>query len=444
MSVLGPISTLQPARPAAYLDLDFSRGDVPPALVYSRPGNSGVWNKDGQYSVVRANVPPVTWVDELGSYALALEPSRTNLLTVSGNRPVGLGPFSIFEQSHFPMNANGTIAENVDSPDGGNSAVRIVGNSTSLTQSSLVPMPASQKLVYTIYARKAGDTQEFLAGVRAVNSDGGVFSAGVNRSRVKLDTLEVPSDPAPGIRYSIRRVSLGYVEIQVAIDGTKTTPAITENAAVGLYLGYTGNRAAALPGRPYFDLWYGQAEEGTVATSLIIPAATRQVRSSYSTRTPINVPQEAGGQFDVFFDGYLDSGPYEIPNGVIAWGIHDGAATSHRMDVVFSANNDYSVFFRDSGGSRSRSSRGNGVGQGIPSGRRPCRAAATLANGVSKGSAGGAIANNVSVNPDWSGEQYSPAVVAGGYQPHMAVMYLRRAVVLPLGSIADLSRAANI
>lgn len=90
MSVLGPISTLQPARPATYLDFDFSKGDVPPELVYSRAGDHGVWSKDGRYSVVGQNVPPITWVPELNSYALALEPAANNYVRTTASRPLGL------------------------------------------------------------------------------------------------------------------------------------------------------------------------------------------------------------------------------------------------------------------------------------------------------------------------------------------------------------------
>lgn len=444
MSVLGPISTLQPARQAAYLDLDFSRGDVPPALVYSRPGNSGVWDKDGQYSVVGANVPPVTWVDELGSYALALEPTRTNLLTTTEGRPVGVGPFTRFTQSPDPVGAYGILATGIDSPDGGNSAIRVLGRSTSEIQSGNVIMPANQALVFTVYARKAGTSSSFVMRCRAQNPDSTTWIATQERAIIDLDTLELPSSSDPGVRYSARRVGRGYVEIRVCLDGTKTPTKIAEGATVGLYLGYTGGINSAVTGRPYFDIWYGQAESGYMGTSLILPAATPRVRPAYSLRTPINVPQEAGGQFDVFFDGYVDSGPNTIPGGVILWGVRDGVTSMHRMDVTASSPTDCNVFFQNVGGERVRSSSGVGKGPGISVGRRPCRTTARCADGTSVGSAGGATGSGISVQADWSGAQYQHAITAGAYQPNMLVIYLKRAAVFQLGSIMDLSRAANI
>ncbi|CAK7070473.1 MAG: hypothetical protein KER_03101 [Kerstersia gyiorum] len=444
MSVLGPISTLQPARPAAYLDLDFSDGDAPHGLVYSRASNSGVWDRDGKYSVVGPNVPPITRVEELGSYALALEPARTNLLTTTGGRPVGVGPFSRFTQSPDPVGAYGILATGIDSPDGGNSAIRVLGRSPSETQSSQVSMPASQALVFTVYARKVGTSSSFAMRCRAQNPDNTTWVANQTQSSINLDTLELPSSPDPGVRYSARRVSRGYVEIRVCLDGTKTPTKIAEGATVGLYLGYTGGINSAVTGRPYFDIWYGQAESGYMGTSLILPAATPQVRSAYSLRTPINVPQEAGGQFDVLFDGYVDSGPNTIPGGVILWGVRDGVTSMHRMDVTASSPTDCNVFFQNVGGERVRSSSGVGKGPGIPVGRRPCRTTARCANGVSVGSSGGAAGTNIAVKSDWSGEQYQHAITAGAYQPNMLVIYLKRAAVFQLGSIMDLSRAANI
>ncbi|MFT8276080.1 phage head spike fiber domain-containing protein [Kerstersia gyiorum] len=338
MSVLGPISTLQSARPETYLDLDFSDGDTPGNLVYSRDSEHGVWDREGNYSVVGPNVPPITWVPELNSYALALEPARTNLYTTSANRLCGIGPFTSFTQSPDSIDGNGHLKTLIDAPDGSNTAIRVIGRSTGESQSSNVMLPAGRVLSFTFYARKAGTLAEFNVRLRAVNPDGSVLntvSAGV-RSFVDLDSAIATLNPVPGMHMTARKVSRGYVEIKVVVDGTATTTPLVEGCEMGFYLGYTGGKTNAISGRPYFDVWYGQAEAGGFPTSLIIPGPALRPRAGYSAHVPANVAVD----FSIFSEyavrradrDFDDSIPMILANGA--------ANTGRRFNSVIRRGSD--------------------------------------------------------------------------------------------------------
>ncbi|QBR40940.1 hypothetical protein EHF36_10115 [Kerstersia gyiorum] len=339
MSVLGPISTLQSARPETYLDLDFSDGDTPGNLVYSRDSEHGVWDREGNYSVVGPNVPPITWVPELHSYALALEPARTNGYTVVSSRPCGVGPFTAYTQSPDPVDGNGYLATGIDAPDGSNTAVRIIGNSTSFTQGNNFTLTAERLASFTFYARRAGTHARFNIRLRAQNPDGSVLTLGSQvDGSVDLGSASCTPNPIPGMSVAARKVSRGYVEIHIVINGEATTVPLMEGAIVGFYLGYTGGATGVISGKPYFDIWYGQAEAGGFPTSLIMPGTTKRSRAGYSAHVPANVAVDfsifseyAVRRADRDFDGSI---PMILANGAANTGRRFNSAIRRGSDGV--------------------------------------------------------------------------------------------------------------
>ncbi|WP_153044117.1 phage head spike fiber domain-containing protein [Kerstersia gyiorum] len=339
MSVLGPISTLQSARPETYLDLDFSDGDTPGNLVYSRDSEHGVWDREGNYSVVGLNVPPITWVPELHSYALALEPARTNGYTVVSSRPCGVGPFTAYTQSPDPVDGNGYLATGIDAPDGSNTAVRIIGNSTSFTQGNNFTLTAERLASFTFYARRAGTHARFNIRLRAQNPDGSVLTLGSQvDGSVDLGSASCTPNPIPGMSVAARKVSRGYVEIHIVINGEATTVPLMEGAIVGFYLGYTGGATGVISGKPYFDIWYGQAEAGGFPTSLIMPGTTKRSRAGYSAHVPANVAVDfsifseyAVRRADRDFDGSI---PMILANGAANTGRRFNSAIRRGSDGV--------------------------------------------------------------------------------------------------------------
>lgn len=434
MSVLGPISTLQPARPSAFLDVDFSNGDTPGNLVYSRASDHGVWDKDGKYSVVGADVPPITWMPELNSYALALEPARTNGYTIVSSRPCGVGPFTAYTQSPDPVDGNGYLATGIDAPDGSNTAVRIIGNSTSNTQGNNFTLTAERLASFTFYARRAGTHARFNIRLRAQNPDGSVLTLGSQTDgSVNLDSANPTPNPIPGMSVAARKVSRGYVEIQIVVNGEATTTPLMEGAIVGFYLGYTGASTGVISGKPYFDIWYGQAEAGGFPTSLIIPGTAKRSRAAYNA----HIPADGRGDFSVFSE-YAVRRPDRAFDGSIPMILANGSANAgRRFNVAIRRGSDGTNVLNTSGvvvvGNSSEYQWGIGA--------RVVRVAANCGWGRSDSSVQGGFHSQA--GPADAAQYPISRVNFGTYSPQNFSFYVR-SVRLLKNRIADLSAATRM
>lgn len=296
MSVLGPISTLQPARPATYLDLDFSSGEVPQELVYSRASNHGVWDKDGKYSVVGPDVPPITWVPELHSYALALEPASRNLLIVDQAKPIGLS----FGSAPF---VGGLTA-----PDGTQSAVKI-GSGDAATAPYTHFTAGSSFLSITLHVLKGSTIGSGLfIGFRNGTT---LSSFGTHFFDSSLGTFS--GIASTGLERSASLKGDWWV-VNYTLDNSR----VSAGDSMGMYVGRGASAGSLTPA----TLWYGQVEDSPFATSLIIPGASHQAR----------VRALAYANFQDVLDGISAFVDYAAPSWV-------GDAPSGRVTVGAGLNN---------------------------------------------------------------------------------------------------------
>lgn len=311
MSVLGPISTLQPARPATYLDFDFSKGDVPPELVYSRAGDHGVWSKDGRYSVVGQNVPPITWVPELNSYALALEPAANNYVRTTASRPLGLN-----------FGGGATIVSGIDAPDGSPTALRVSGTWSGGIPAAEFGISGSTGFVQvTWFVRPEGDWSPRFAVYSPSPVTAWFLTARVNKNTLAVDYYGNNSYPGSG-RVKVRRVWGGWLMCECAF-------AVPDNAVtVSLYT----NAAASSGSIDQCDWWFPQITKNACPTSFILPGAAVTARSNYTAGHPVS---GGGKDFSVMAEMLLSR---HGASGGAPFHIRGSTAQGDRFRTTFSTD----------------------------------------------------------------------------------------------------------
>ncbi|CAM4136818.1 hypothetical protein [Kerstersia similis] len=427
MSVLGPISTMQAARPATYLDLDFSNGDTPGNLVYSRASGHGVWDKDGKYSVVGPNVPPITWVPELNSYALALEPGDRlrNVLNPNDSgwlrRTLG---YDIAPATDIPAIQESAVF--VDAPDGSMTALRVNGKRTA-GQGPVISFQTS-----TTYARAKFFIRKGLGlGERVVPIFFRNSTTATNFPIVTLDlgSGELGTIPDTSNQYfRVTRRCRDWLEVDAVRGG------FSPGDVVAFYI--HGSSARDIRA----DYWRLNLSSNPVISSFIQPGISYTERAAYSGITPIVMPTEAGAQFDWFVEGVIDAHPWAIPNGVIPWGIRN-VGGGNRVDVIWSTSASHSIRHADAQGLSRTFVSANDVALS-KGGRRFVRCTARSANNRAYGSPSGANVLSLETYADMANAPALAGHAIGAYGKENGAAYLKRSAIFPAGTLDDLKTAS--
>lgn len=421
--LMGRLSNLQPAVPNAYLDLDFSKGSVPAGLVYSRASNHGVWDKDGKYSVVGPNVPPITWVPEVQSWALAQEPFsvlKNRLYPEHENvwmRTVG---FMLAAGGDIPTLLESTTL--VDAPDGTMTAVRLIGTRTAGMGPIFQYTAGATSFRAKLFIRPIPGVSPPLFKVMFRNGTSGTNFPVVY---VNAATLEVTNPDPSGQYLRVTRRGKGWLEIDAArVSGI----AVGEVAQV--YFPDTGN------GNISWDVWRVNVTDGHYISSYIEPGTTNTyaARSPYNSITPLILPESAKNEFDWFGVGMLMSHPYAIINGSLPWVV--STAIGRRVDVNTSTSDFHGVAHLNKDGVRENVALKPDTGV-FGGGVREIRWAVRSGSGTSYAACSGGGVGSIVTYPDMSETPEITRFRLGEYNPNVLSTYLIRTMVMPLGTISN-------
>lgn len=269
MSVLGPISTLQAAQPAAYLDIDFTKGYVTDEelslLNFTRASRSMRVTKPGQVEFVEAGQPAISWVPESQAYGLMCEASATNLLVTRSSSSTG-NPLSPLGWS----GAIGVAAEHVKAPDGSMTAIRVSGTQTG--------RPTATGGANSVLATADGSVSLVFCA-RAAPGGNGILPLQFRNSTKNQQTDTINFDLIGG---TYTATTINHIRMQRLADGwwlifvtQVNTDFFAEGDIVTFYLP-SWNNGAIQP----TDFWYASFSASPLASSLILPGASSAMTRS--------------------------------------------------------------------------------------------------------------------------------------------------------------------